>query len=106
MNTSTDLHNVSITHYFVHQLERFCRGEHLSQADTRNVSNAVVERVSRVHGGSVIFSPEGCKVEASAKLANGELVRVLVVFEETQGIRTILKIAAARRIMQPAQDKP
>jgi len=106
MNTLAGLHNVSITHYFKHQLERFCHGEHFSQADMRNISNAVVERVSRVKGGGIIFSMEGCKITTSAKLANGKLVNVQVIFEEmTQGTRTILKIATAR-VMPSVQDKP
>lgn len=88
---------MSITHHYMHQMEKFCRAERLSLSDARGISNAVVEQVCGAHGGNVIFAPEGRKLPVSARLSNGEMVKVLVVFDETpQGLRTILRIASAR----------
>jgi hypothetical protein len=108
MNTSTALRNVSVTHHFMHQMEKFCRGERLSLADARSISSAVVERVCGAHGSDVIFAPEGRKLPVAARLTSGEQVKVLVVFDETaQGFRTILKIASARILRKvPVEDKP
>jgi len=88
---------ISSTHHFKRQLESFCRLERVSQNETRRLGKAITERVGLAHSGNVIFSPSGCKVPVTAKLENGEIAKMLIVFDEpAPGSRTILKILSAR----------